>query len=95
MSDYLVPSLECNRNGGSLSELPFIINAFSHFISIFFMATSELCYLSCFLVHHQPPFLTEISGTLQDIALGGPGRKWYIASPLVYFLIFFFFFFFC
>src|SRR5216683_3940208 len=64
------------------------------FISIFFMATSEPCCLSYFLICHWPPFLTATSGTLRDVTLGGSGRKWCTATLLVCFLIFSFFFFF-
>ena len=69
------------------------INAQPHFISIFFMATSELCSLSCFLVCHQPPLLTVTSKTPQDVAFSGSGKKWCTATPLVCFLISAFFFF--
>ena len=57
------------------------------------MATSESCYLSHFLICHQPPFLIATFQTLQDIALGGSGRKWYTATLLVCFSFFLSFFF--
>jgi len=60
-------------------------------ISIFFMATSESCRLSCSLVCHRPPFLAATSGTPRDIALGGSGGKWCTTAGMFSHFLFLFF----